>query len=305
MDGQTTVNRQHFIGGSDAAAVLGVSPWKSRLDLYRQKTQAFDEPDVGDPMRQKVLTRGKRLEPYVLDLLREETGLTVAHVNRRFIDPQHAFLACEIDAEAESGENIEIKTALYGGKEWGEPDTDAVPVQYTAQAMHGLMITGALVCVFGVLIGVDDFRIYQVRRDEEIIAALREKEVAFWQEHVLPRIPPPPSTADDVLKWLTPDEGAAIDATNDGELLGLINRVRELKAANKSQADELERCSDLLRLRLASATAITVHGKPLVTFKNQTANRFDSKAFIAASAENAALYEQFKTTTTSRVLRIK
>ncbi|MFU1925134.1 YqaJ viral recombinase family protein, partial [Klebsiella pneumoniae] len=65
----------------------------------------------------------------------------------RYRDQQHDFMAAEIDAEAASGENIEIKTVSpFKAKEWGEVQTDAIPVHYTAQAMHGLMVTGRQVC---------------------------------------------------------------------------------------------------------------------------------------------------------------
>ncbi|WP_353652236.1 YqaJ viral recombinase family protein, partial [Escherichia coli] len=94
--------------------------------------------------------------------------------------------------------NIEIKTVSpFKAKEWGEIQTDAIPVHYTAQAMHGLMVTNKQVCVFGVLIGGDDFRIYRVERDEETIQAILEKEIAFW-DRVKNLNPPEATSVSDV-----------------------------------------------------------------------------------------------------------
>ena len=172
------LDRTKYLGSSDVAAILGISPWRTPLDVYLDKVQPRINPV--DPAKQKIFTRGQRMEPYVIDILSEETGLVITKRGERYRDTEHDFLAAEIDAEAESGENIEIKTVSpFKSKEWGEEHTDSVPIHYNAQAQHGLMVTGKEVCIFGVLIGGDDFRIYKVERDDETIAAIREREVDF------------------------------------------------------------------------------------------------------------------------------
>ena len=152
------MNRQQYLGGSDVAAILGISPWRTAMDVYLDKTQGKIEET--NPIKQRIFQRGHKMEPYIIDVLQEETGLVVVKRGHRYIDPELPFIAAEIDAEAETGENIEIKTCnQFGAKGWGEQYTDAIPVYYTAQAMHGLMVTGKQVCVFGVFIGMDDFRV--------------------------------------------------------------------------------------------------------------------------------------------------
>ena len=67
------IDRQKYIGGSDVAAILGISPWKTALDVYLDKTTPRKEET--DPGKQRVFNRGKRMEQYVIDLLAEELRL--------------------------------------------------------------------------------------------------------------------------------------------------------------------------------------------------------------------------------------
>lgn len=305
-------DRTKFIGGSDAAAVLGINPWRTPLELWRDKTQAM--PENLDPDRRRVLERGKRMEPYVIDLLVAETGLEVIRRNERYIDSGHAFLAAEIDAECivpgdgaveiapgnfRTGlvQNIEIKTVSpFKAKEWGELGSDQIPVHYTAQAQHGLMVTGRFVCVFGVLIGGDDFRIYRVERDDEIIEAMRAREVAFWRDHVETLTPPAPTSAADIEALFQRDAGTAVEATP--EVMAALDRIRAAKEAEKAA----EAAKELIQLHMRDAARLTFQGRDVATWKTQSARRFDQRAFQAAHGD---LFEQFIKTQESRVFRLK
>ena len=299
MEAPVTVDRSRFLGGSDIAAILGISPWRTALDVYLDKVQPREESH--DPSRMRVLSRGKRMEPYIVDLLSEETGLAISARNARYTDPEIPFLAAEIDAEAETGENIEIKTVSpFKAREWGEQQTDEIPIHYTAQVQHGLMVTGRRLCVLGVLIGADDFRIYRVERDDETIAAIREREIAFWREHIEARVPPDPTTAADIKMLYGRDAGTAIEASED--VLRALNDYRNLSDQAKAISAQAEAAKERIQLFMADAAILTVGGKPAATWKSQSAKRFDQSAFKAAHPD---LYEQFKATSESRVFRIR
>ena len=183
-------DRQKYIGGSDIAAILGISPWKTATDLWLDKIK----PRVEDGRNAVAKRRGTRLEPYILDMIREEHGLEVAARGQRYIDAEVPYFASEIDAEfAVDGqiENGEIKTAHpFKAKEWGEEDTDALPVHYTAQVQWGMGITGRARCRVFVLIA-DDLRSYVVERDDEIITGMRQRAQEFWTNYVQPLVQPP------------------------------------------------------------------------------------------------------------------
>ncbi|EAV5172854.1 TPA: YqaJ viral recombinase family protein [Salmonella enterica] len=298
MHNAGSMDRTKYLGGSDVAGILGISPWRTPLEVYLDKVQPRIKPVA--PSKQKVFTRGQRMEPYVIDLLSEETGLEIIHRGNRYIHRDYGFIAAEIDAEAASGENIEIKTVSpFKAKEWGEVQTDAIPVHYAAQAMHGLMVTGKQVCVFGVLIGGDDFRIYRVERDEETIQAILEKEIAFW-DRVINLNPPEATTVSDISLMFEKDAGSSIEA--DGKALALFNDLRDMKSRYKSLGEEIAVSEEKLKLYMQEHSILTLDGKTICTWKSQVSNRFDKKLF---QVEHPELYEKFKTSTTSRVFRMK
>jgi putative phage-type endonuclease len=211
-------DRRKYIGGSDIAAILGISPWKTAVDLWIDKTT----PPREDSHNWQAKARGTRMEPYILDMVRSEYGLRITAANQRYKDEVRPYFACEVDAETLTltgpPQNIEIKTVHpFKSREWGEVDTDSVPLHYLAQVQWGLGITGREVCHVFALIG-DDLRHYPITRDEETIVALREKADEFWLKYVVPGLRPPLDYADsrtlETLKRLFPGtDGTAIEAT--------------------------------------------------------------------------------------------
>ena len=290
-------DRSTYIGGSDAAAILGVSPWQTRYQLWAQKTGLV--PLKTDPEKEKVFARGKRLEPVILQMFEDESGLHVDHRNRRFYDSEYSFLAAEIDGET-CEENIDAKTAQpFARQLWGEPGSDEIPIYYTAQFMHGLMVTGRDVCHVAAMIGLDDFRIFKVQRDDELIALILEKELEFW-ELVQSQTPPEIETAEDALMAWPQSSGSRIEVSAD-----VAERVIALKDL-KSTIKELEKREEALKNAILphfmDAETMTCQGKILATWKSQDARRLDQKAITPAYPD---LIEQFKVTSSTRVLRIK
>lgn len=297
------MNRSDYIGSSDCAAILGVSPWRTQLDVFLDKTRGA-EPTT--PEKNKIFERGKRLEPYVLDMLREEEGLHIVATNQRHTHPDYGFLAGEVDAEffdkkLQSTQNIEIKTTnFYSRDDWGDIGSDAIPVHYTAQAMHNLMLTGRKVCIFGVLLGVDDFRVYRVERDNDLCEHIKKTEVDFWQKNILANKPPATVNTSDVLRLFNKDNGILIRATPD--LIEQYNRLKELRDNIKELESQRIVIEDAIKVFIGEATGVELDGKPIITYKTQSARRLDANSL---KNDNAELYELYTKTTQTRVLRIK
>ena len=195
-----TADRSTYIGSADAAAILGVSPYRTPLDVYLDKTEG-QQPIT--PEKAAIFKRGHRLEPYILDMLEDEHGYKLLRFedgkrSRRHIDAEFPFLAAELDAETDDGKNVEAKSSnFYARKDWGEQYTDAVPIHYNAQAQHAMMVKESERTLFPVLIGVDDFRLYEVYRDDEVIKFLREAELEMW-DRIQSKVPPPARTVSDI-----------------------------------------------------------------------------------------------------------
>lgn len=288
------VNDRHYIGGGNIAGILGVSPYKTPLDEYMT---IMGEAEAPDESRLAFFKRRKALEPFAAEVFEQQTGLRIVRRNERYQDPLHPFIKSEIDFETEAGDNGETKTVHpLAAKDWGYAGSDDIPVYVTAQAMHGLMVTGRKATWVHALVGLDDDRIYRIERDEETIAAIRAKEVAFWNEHVIPGFPPEATTLSDVMRLFPMDSGRAVEA--DEAALQDLARIRELQPLAK----ELDEVKDRVRLFMRDATSLTFEDRVLATWKAQSSRRFDQTAFAAAHPD---LFEAFKSTSQSRVLRIK
>lgn len=253
--------RREFIGGSEVAAVLGLSPWDTALDVYFRKTgEGPKRPEI-DPALAKVFRRGKRAEPHAIAMAVEDLGLTITKVSlpdakNYYRDAEYPFLAAEIDFEWEvtpdaarlydlpeeligTTQNGEIKTVSpFSAERFGEAETDEVPVQYAAQAMHGLSVSGRAVTLFLVLTGWDDLTVYFVRRDDETIAAMRSALVRFWTEHVVARVPPEPRNLPDVKNLLGRLGETKIEAT--AEVTEAVAELAKLRAEEKKIGERIE-----------------------------------------------------------------
>ena len=290
--------RSSFIGGSDVAAILGISKWKTAYQLWLEKTgQADDEPT--NEQRERVLARGKRLEPVVLDMLTEETGIEITGRNLRYTDADLPFMACEIDAEA-GDTNIEIKTVHpFAAKDWGDEGTDEIPVWYTAQVMYGMAITNRRECIVAALIGADDLRIHRVEYDAETSAMVRNRVRWFWTDCVLGGIAPQPANLGDVRRMFDRDNGAEIEASS--EVRDAVLRLKGIK----EQIDQLDTEADELKTRIQAymtdAAVLSFDGRKIATWKTQKRSALDQKALAAAHPE---IVEQCKRVSESLVFRI-
>lgn len=235
---QAQPDRTKFLGGSDVAAILGVSPWKSIVDLWLDKIT----PRVEDSQNVAAKRRGSRLEPYIRDMIEEEYGLKIVRVNQRYIDKELPFLAAEIDAETED-ENIEIKTVHpFKAKEWGEQDTDHLPIHYIAQVQHGMGINGKNKCRTFALIG-DDLKQFIVERDDETIEAMRNRCSDFWNSYVLPKIQPPMDYKHkDILETLT-----RMYPGTDGTIIEAEATHEHWRAVYQTAADMMAKYEGILK----------------------------------------------------------
>lgn len=291
-------DRSQFIGGSDSAAILGISPWRTPYQVWEEKVGLTQE--APDPEREQRLERGKMLEPYVIEMLRRQRGIVAVATNRRYFDSGLPFLSSEIDAETADGTNLEIKTVSpFAAAEWGEEGSDEIPLHYQAQAMHNLMVTGRVLCIFGVLIGADDLRTYQLRRDDEIIRAMREKEAEFWG-NVQRRQPPELVNLADVERVFRVDRGTAVEATP--EIFLCSHRLQQYWA----EIARIEKMADAEELAIkkymAESATLTFGDRTLATWKTQRPRRFSESEFRKLWP---GMYEQFKRESESRVFRLK
>lgn len=266
--------RKSGLGGSDIAAVMGLLPWKSPLDVWGDKTRR--SPDV---VPTKPMRWGAKLEEVVAQEYSEVTGRTVHRVNAILRHPSLPLLGNIDRAVAAEGKKkgvafgrffsdriLECKTARSDWG-WGEPGTDEIPIYYVPQTQHYLGLTGVEFCDVAVLIAGSDFRIYTIKRDEELIESMWATCAQWWQDYVVADVPPPPRSADEVKQlWPSHSPGAVVLASTEIEaavtgLLAVKGEIRNLKAKEKDLAD-------MVTIAIGSAESlIRPDGKVLATYK--------------------------------------
>ena len=182
--------RRKGIGGSDAAAILGLSPWKSAMDVWMEKMGMTE--DAPDPARQFLLDLGNDLEPVIARLYERQTGAELFKPTPEIMrHPVHAFLAGTPDrlvAGAKIG--VELKTENQFMDKFGDPGTDEVPRHYLVQCAHYMAVTGFPVWDVALLHGGTSFSIYTVRRDPELESEMIDQLGQWWQRHVIAGVPP-------------------------------------------------------------------------------------------------------------------
>lgn len=225
--------RRQSIGASECAAVLGVSPYPNatRLNVYLRKLGRMPEIVENAAMR-----RGKRQEGMILDEYRELTGQAVAD-QVFLVHPILPHMTATLDGVRDDGAIVEIKCVGYrSAHQWGEEGTDEIPWHYLCQVHHQLAVSGAPRAEVAALIGGSDLRIYQVARDDQVIARIEELLTEFWA-HVVNEVPPEITGIDlPLMRHLYPDTVGMIELGD--EQLELVRVFEQLGGAIKEQEAE-------------------------------------------------------------------
>lgn len=264
--------RSQYIGGSDAAAVVGLNPFSSPYALWAEKTGQI--PCFAGNLATEV---GTFLEEFVAQKFAAETGKKVRKCNQSFLNSDYPFAIANIDREI-VGEDagLEIKTTSelnmkkFKGGEY--------PANYYCQCVHYIAMTGKQRWYLAVLIGNRDFQWFTIERDEAEIAALMGAEADFW-ELVKNRTPPVAdgsrATTDAIKTIFAESSEDTVDLTL--KLPALLQYIDLGK-----QIAELETLRDEAANRIKSFMGDAGGGECdgyRVSWKSSTRRTFDSKKF--------------------------
>jgi putative phage-type endonuclease len=210
--------RGHHIGGSDAAAVVGLNPYSSPYSVWAEKTGRV--PGFEGNLATEV---GSYLEEFVAEKFEKETGKQVRNANQSFLNSDYPWAIANVDrliVGEDAGLEIKTTNALNTQK---FIDGD-FPSQYYVQCVHYMAVLEKKRWYLAVLVGNKDFFVYTIERNEEEIKALMEAEKEFW-EHVENDTPPPvdgSKASIDAVKAVYPEE-------NNDEIVDLMGFEQDLK----------------------------------------------------------------------------
>lgn len=319
--------RSQGIGGSDAGTILGVNPYKGRLELWLEKSgrkpdtftgneatrlgQAFERP-IAEIYAQSIADKGLVVVAWPV-ILEGSYDWQLGNVD---------FFVCRItDANSDQFKTgavndwdgydappliqsiLEIKTSGLAGR--GNADAwsnGSVPAGYRAQGCHYASVTGIHDVTFVCLIGGQGIVTRDVTYTPEELFELEQAENIFWAN--VRNDTEPEATANDLdaLKTLYPESTDKVIEV-DEIVLGLVQEYVAQKSLVDSADEERKRLRAQMEQVIGSAQAVTYNGETLFTYKsNKTSDTFDTKAFKDAHPEIVAQFTVSKPG--ARVLRV-
>ena len=291
------LERREGIGGSDVAAIMGVSPWKSAATVYLDKIGELPLED-NDSERMRI---GRDLEEYVAQRFAEATGKKVRRNNYMLHHDDYHFIFADIDREV-VGENaiLECKTtSSYGKSQW----ENEAPLHYQLQCQHYMLVTGAEICYIACLIGNEAFVYHVIERDAEAMSALLSIEKDFWTTYVEGGQLPPPDGSDDyseALRKIYPggDEKSIELSSKASRNIARLDVLNEEIKERKAEVDLLKQ---EIQLEMKdSEIAYGIDGRK-VTYKSGERTSLDTKKL---KLERPDIYKEYAVTKATRTFKV-
>lgn len=239
-------DRRNGVGGSDVAAIFGLSQYKTPLQLYMEKIGSTLVDSDND-----FMYWGRMHERTILQHYKNITGNKVKRPTRPVINKKYPWLRANVDGLVISKPIVlEIKTAYYkrAREDWGEPGSDQIPITYVLQVHHYMIATKRKSADIAVLINGCDYRQYIVEFDKFTADQVIDKTHDFWHNHVLKRIPPEPLSRNDIMSLypspLLHDVAAQVVA-ND-KTVALVKQIKGTRSACNELTKNLDKLNDKL-----------------------------------------------------------
>ena len=305
--------RKQGLGGSDIAAVFGLSPWRTAVDLWLDKTGQTDDSGE-DPTRNLALYIGSALEGLAADLYADRHGVQIfqphvplrdgimqADIDRIVVPEGKQILDVVRGGALHAETGLECKTSSQ--RKWEE-----VPEYYQVQAQWYMGLAPEIqqfdfpVIFLGLGKEFEDYRIF---RDNEAIAVLQQGAKEWWQKHIVEGVKPEPANEADCRKLWAVSNDRKVMATP--EAAAAIEGLRAIAAQTKTLEAEETRLRTIVMESMQDADVLVgPDGKKLCTWKSaKDRSETDWKAVAAAvGVTDEAIAANTVVKPGSRVLRV-
>lgn len=299
--------RRTGIGGSEAAAVMGLSKWATPVTVWLDKMgkapakpttlrMAFGSINEAEVATMYELRTGRRVQRYNRML---HKGCLLGNFDRLVI-PDGGKVAAHM-GEIRTDLLLECKCS---DSDWG----GEVPLYYQTQVQHYMGLAPELAhadvaCYFRMK---DDFQVYRVDRDDKVIEYMQGYLTEWWNRHVVGgEMPKPTNEADCKLLWERSTKGSKITVSFD--IRQKLNEFVRLKGEEKAAKAGAEKLKSDIEAFMGDREVLTDSaGKPLATWKSgseKTVSTVDweavAKSLASPEAVNAAVLKH--TTTVTKV----
>ncbi len=255
--------RKKGIGASEAAAVLGLNPYRTPLEVWMQKKGLIETIET------PAMRLGTRLEPVIAEMYQERTGFELFTVPTiKYKNPILYATPDRMIVGVKKG--LEIKTAnARMADQWGEEGSDDVPQHYLIQCILCMAVTGVDEWDVAALIGGQDFRIYTIKRDIELETTIIERLLEWWDNYIVKNQEPDIDSSAACAEYLAmkyPRNFKPLKAA-DETTEQLLSRLAEIRNHLESYEQQEEAIKNLLKNYIGDADGVQgIVGK--ATWKN-------------------------------------
>lgn len=317
--------RRQGIGGSDVAAIVGLSPFRTARDVYYDKLGIAAVEDSEDNW--VAMEMGNLLENLVAEIFRRRTGFRVSRVKKMFRHPAHPFMLADVDGFVTLPDGtraiLELKTTNYNAKEqWWEDGREVVPPYYETQGRHYMAVTDIDRVFFCCLYGntQDESIIREIRRDAAYEEEMIFLEGQFWENHVLKQVPPPyledgKLILKSVGQHCGPADKEASAVVLEGQMAENLMRYLQLQEEKSRPEKDVKRLDkEIQRLRAilaaemgSSCTAVCRRDGMCYTVAYTPVRKpvVDKDSLARLKLLYPDIYEQFVTVSESRRFSVK
>lgn len=303
--------RLEGITATDVAAIVGVHPYRSRIDIWQEKRGAA--PPWVDNDRSKW---GELLEPVIRADYAERHGVRV-EVPGTLQHPEAPWMMSTPDgvvyqiAGANPERGLEIKCHTFRVSHlYGAPGSDEVPLHELCQCSWNLAVTG--LDRWDLVAFIDGQPAdYVIDRDEETIEALIDQAHRFHVDCIVGGAVPEPDGSDSFDTWLkgrwSKTAGGLVDIGEDMDTFTLIERGKEIRENQAEQERELAKLVQAMKLKIGDAEGLTwknAKGVPeKITWKhNKPSKRIDYTGIANDARADARLAVSGHAATIERAL---
>lgn len=248
--------RKHYVTGTDAAKLLGLSPFGGIFDVWLDKTGQAPEFAQSAAMR-----AGTAFESAILKMYAEDTDAKLEHVDGYTLATcdKYPRLGASLDGWNHTlGCPVDAKNIRWKNEKWGDAWTDEFPEYYKTQLQVQMMVTGAKFAHLAVMFSGQDFNIYTMEYDEELAQKIVDASEAFWpyvENSEMPDASGSESTSNYIKEHFaegTPDKEKEPDEELAKNVEAYVKASEEEKSA-KARKDE---AGNRIRIFMGEATVV-------------------------------------------------
>lgn len=277
-------DRNTYLGGTDVAAICGVSEYRGPLEIYRRKIGEIPEIEINEAMYW-----GQQIEPLILAEWAKRSRGELLFQGLQAIHPLEPWRGGTADGIGRlDGRQVLLEAKKIGDKQRSKwcPFTNTIPIDYLYQIQHYLDVHGLEQAICCVLFGGSEYQEFPIAADPIIQAEIRDEANRFWHENVLAQIPPTPKKPKDL--------GEAFEVTEDGAIDHWLHELVDLRKQSSTIEDRLEFLETQLK-EASKGRRVTYQGREIGSWS--IVNR--KEQVIAAKQ-----YQMFRLKPVASLLRI-